>query len=227
MWVEDTGCFDWPGIIVYYDAYAAVKKGAATKLDSTAQCWYTEYASGQIGVFDDPQTIAKKVQWGKSYGLGGAFAWAIYADSQTYGLSKAMAGQAHKMRSVFSSGSWRHFGSSDDDTNDVIIVWQCGDVGQCGPDNGGLKCPGTQCCSQYGWCGVSTDYCGANCQTGYGTCANSSSKSASAFSSKTTKNSTSTKKPTKKTSKSKKTKKTATKKRHVKKTSKKSKSKTT
>jgi hypothetical protein len=26
------------------------------------------------------------------------------------------------------------------------------------------------CCSQYGWCGSTVDYCGAGCQSNFGTC---------------------------------------------------------
>lgn len=32
----------------------------------------------------------------------------------------------------------------------------------------GYTCGSGKCCSQYGWCGTSTDYCGAGCQSGYG-----------------------------------------------------------
>ncbi|KXS19690.1 carbohydrate-binding module family 18 protein [Gonapodya prolifera JEL478] len=31
-------------------------------------------------------------------------------------------------------------------------------------------CPNSQCCSQYGWCGTTTDYCGTGCQPGFGKC---------------------------------------------------------
>ena len=44
--------------------------------------------------------------------------------------------------------------------------------GKCGPNNDGLTCDpnstvynGT-CCSQYGWCGDTVDYCGAGCISG-------------------------------------------------------------
>ncbi|KAK9454811.1 glyoxal oxidase N-terminus-domain-containing protein [Dipodascopsis uninucleata] len=33
--------------------------------------------------------------------------------------------------------------------------------GTCGADNYGMICPKGQCCSQYGYCGVGTDYCGS------------------------------------------------------------------
>ncbi|KAK0728914.1 hypothetical protein B0T21DRAFT_203386 [Apiosordaria backusii] len=32
------------------------------------------------------------------------------------------------------------------------------------------SCPAGQCCSQYGWCGVTSEHCGAGCQSGFGTC---------------------------------------------------------
>ncbi|KAF4556251.1 Hypothetical protein D9617_1g081270 [Elsinoe fawcettii] len=44
--------------------------------------------------------------------------------------------------------------------------------GSCGPDNG-YTCIGAysgSCCSVYGFCGASADYCGAGCQAGYGIC---------------------------------------------------------
>ncbi|OUM57277.1 carbohydrate-binding module family 18 protein [Piromyces sp. E2] len=31
-------------------------------------------------------------------------------------------------------------------------------------------CPEGYCCSQYGWCGKSTDHCGTSCQNDYGDC---------------------------------------------------------
>ncbi|KAK4647827.1 uncharacterized protein QC761_104780 [Podospora bellae-mahoneyi] len=32
------------------------------------------------------------------------------------------------------------------------------------------NCPSGQCCSQYGWCGVTSEHCGTGCQSGFGTC---------------------------------------------------------
>ncbi|ETN06075.1 hypothetical protein PPTG_13879 [Phytophthora nicotianae INRA-310] len=34
--------------------------------------------------------------------------------------------------------------------------------GTCGASNGNKYCPGTQCCSQYGYCGVGTAWCSSN-----------------------------------------------------------------
>jgi hypothetical protein len=39
----------------------------------------------------------------------------------------------------------------------------------CGGSNA-YVCPSGQCCSQYGWCGTTTDYCGTGCQSTFGTC---------------------------------------------------------
>ncbi|XP_010242848.1 PREDICTED: basic endochitinase-like [Nelumbo nucifera] len=36
---------------------------------------------------------------------------------------------------------------------------------QCGRQAGGALCPGGLCCSQYGWCGNTGDYCGEGCQS--------------------------------------------------------------
>ena len=46
-------------------------------------------------------------------------------------------------------------------------------TGLCGASNGELQCITgnlNQCCSQYGWCGDSSDHCGVGCQTAYGRC---------------------------------------------------------
>jgi hypothetical protein len=42
--------------------------------------------------------------------------------------------------------------------------------GACGATNGGKCCPGGECCSQWGYCGVGIAWCGAGCQAGYGSC---------------------------------------------------------
>lgn len=44
--------------------------------------------------------------------------------------------------------------------------------GTCGGSSG-FVCPTGQCCSQYGWCGTTSAYCGAGCQPTYGTCSGS------------------------------------------------------
>lgn len=36
---------------------------------------------------------------------------------------------------------------------------------QCGKQAGGKVCPGGQCCSQYGWCGITDQYCKNGCQS--------------------------------------------------------------
>lgn len=40
--------------------------------------------------------------------------------------------------------------------------------GQCGKEYG--VCPSGKCCSKYGWCGTSSDYCGKGCQSEFGKC---------------------------------------------------------
>lgn len=40
--------------------------------------------------------------------------------------------------------------------------------GKCGPNFG--KCPNNGCCSQYGYCGTSDEYCGAGCNPKCGLC---------------------------------------------------------
>ena len=46
---------------------------------------------------------------------------------------------------------------------------------QCGSQAGGAVCADNLCCSQYGYCGSTSDYCGAGCQSG--PCTGSSSGS--------------------------------------------------
>ncbi|KAB1207072.1 Endochitinase [Morella rubra] len=36
---------------------------------------------------------------------------------------------------------------------------------QCGKQVGGAVCPNGLCCSKFGWCGSTTEYCGGNCQS--------------------------------------------------------------
>ncbi|KAK1999776.1 polysaccharide deacetylase [Colletotrichum falcatum] len=48
-------------------------------------------------------------------------------------------------------------------------------IGGVSPDNtcggaNGYTCPGTTCCSEWGFCGDTTDHCGARCQPLFGTC---------------------------------------------------------
>ncbi|KAJ6906479.1 hypothetical protein NC652_024033 [Populus alba x Populus x berolinensis] len=40
-----------------------------------------------------------------------------------------------------------------------------GSAEQCGSQAGGALCPGGLCCSQFGWCGNTNDYCGTGCQS--------------------------------------------------------------
>ena len=51
---------------------------------------------------------------------------------------------------------------------------------QCGISGGLAVCTSTAggpCCSQYGWCGSTPDYCGAGCQAAYGSCTGAPSAS--------------------------------------------------
>jgi len=42
--------------------------------------------------------------------------------------------------------------------------------GKCGPENGHAVCPNGLCCSQYGYCGSTSDYCSEGCQSEFGRC---------------------------------------------------------
>uniref|UniRef100_A0A0D9WUA9 chitinase n=1 Tax=Leersia perrieri TaxID=77586 RepID=A0A0D9WUA9_9ORYZ len=41
---------------------------------------------------------------------------------------------------------------------------------QCGSQAGGAVCPNCLCCSKFGWCGSTSDYCGAGCQSQFSSC---------------------------------------------------------
>nr|CAB97002.1 putative class I chitinase [Phaseolus vulgaris] len=57
----------------------------------------------------------------------------------------------------------------------MIMIWSVGVVWmllvggsygvQCGTEAGGALCPRGLCCSQWGWCGSTIDYCGPGCQS--------------------------------------------------------------
>ncbi|KAM3298313.1 hypothetical protein ACQJBY_039995 [Aegilops geniculata] len=41
----------------------------------------------------------------------------------------------------------------------------CARAAQCGSQAGGVTCPNCFCCSQFGWCGSTPEYCGDGCQS--------------------------------------------------------------
>lgn len=60
------------------------------------------------------------------------------------------------------------FGSCSTDTSYISSDGKCGST-----DPNSQICVGStygSCCSQKGWCGDSTDYCGTGCQSDFGTC---------------------------------------------------------
>ncbi|XP_038693630.1 endochitinase-like [Tripterygium wilfordii] len=46
-----------------------------------------------------------------------------------------------------------------------LLLSSLGSAEQCGRQAGGALCPGGACCSQYGWCGNTNEYCGEGCQS--------------------------------------------------------------
>ncbi|KAJ3054377.1 hypothetical protein HK097_001986 [Rhizophlyctis rosea] len=71
-----------------------------------------------------------------------------------------------------------------------------GSTDRCGPNNGNAKCASGLCCSQYGWCGNTSEHCAVgSCLHAFGTCANSPAPTT------TKKTTTTTKKPTTTTTK--------------------------
>jgi len=52
---------------------------------------------------------------------------------------------------------------------DALITQQLDKrAGECGAGRG--SCSGSMCCSQWGYCGTTTEYCGPGCQPQYGSC---------------------------------------------------------
>lgn len=47
----------------------------------------------------------------------------------------------------------------------LLSSFQGGSAEQCGRQAGGALCPGGQCCSKFGWCGTTSDYCTNECQS--------------------------------------------------------------
>jgi len=60
----------------------------------------------------------------------------------------------------------------------LIALFASTIAAKCGPGYG--SCSNGQCCSKYGYCGTTEDYCGSGCQAGYGNCNSSSNNSPSA-----------------------------------------------
>lgn len=49
----------------------------------------------------------------------------------------------------------------------MLAFWATPSFSQeCGDQAGGAVCDNNLCCSQYGYCGLGGDYCGAQCQSG-------------------------------------------------------------
>ncbi|KAF4373345.1 hypothetical protein F8388_026176 [Cannabis sativa] len=47
----------------------------------------------------------------------------------------------------------------------VVVAIGGATAEQCGRQAGGAICPNRQCCSQYGWCGTTSEYCITGCQS--------------------------------------------------------------
>ena len=56
------------------------------------------------------------------------------------------------------------------------IITGTGSIDSCGT-NRGMKCASGMCCSAHGFCGTTSDYCGAGCQPDFGTCSTSNGSS--------------------------------------------------
>ncbi|PSK53990.1 Chitin deacetylase [Elsinoe australis] len=103
----------------------------------------------------------------------------IPSSSQTSGDSTAVTTGSVPSSAVpsgASSGSSNQPGPSSTTasatSNSTPIPSNVTPDGSCGPENG-YSCIGTysgSCCSEYGFCGASSEYCGIGCQSSYGLC---------------------------------------------------------
>ncbi|PTQ26714.1 hypothetical protein MARPO_0535s0001 [Marchantia polymorpha] len=48
----------------------------------------------------------------------------------------------------------------------LLLLFHLSSAEQCGRQAGNAVCPNNLCCSQYGWCGSTSEYCGTGCQSG-------------------------------------------------------------
>jgi len=65
----------------------------------------------------------------------------------------------------------------DQNTKTVSFEYTVSTDGYCGPNHG--VCPNNKCCSKYGYCGISSEYCGEGCQVGYGKCGETTNQNSS------------------------------------------------
>jgi len=49
-------------------------------------------------------------------------------------------------------------------------IYQTNKYCRCGLENSNLMCLDNECCSRYGYCGVTNEYCDIGCQSGFGIC---------------------------------------------------------
>lgn len=77
---------------------------------------------------------------------------------------KALAKELPKLKVFIYNGESIEFESNSDPNQKISTN------GRCGPQDG--KCPTGQCCSKFGWCGKSYNYCAViqGCQSEYGIC---------------------------------------------------------
>jgi chitinase len=52
----------------------------------------------------------------------------------------------------------------------LLVLVSLSKANKCGKGYG--TCPDDECCSRYGWCGTTSEYCGYKCQSDYGRCDN-------------------------------------------------------
>ncbi|KAL8343438.1 hypothetical protein RB598_004671 [Gaeumannomyces tritici] len=70
------------------------------------------------------------------------------------------------------SGGIQSLGANNPSRQPLLVGLPRSERGACGADVG-MSCQGSafgECCSRYGYCGSSADFCGAGCQSAYGLC---------------------------------------------------------
>ncbi|KAG4093938.1 hypothetical protein H8356DRAFT_1293817 [Neocallimastix lanati (nom. inval.)] len=116
--------------------------------------------SSQLGwTMDDFETnINTRSRYGASYGIKEYVYKRAKAIKKEFNLDLDLGDGNYSTTKASSSSSSK---ASNNHTN-------ISKDGSCGQDKG--KCPSGQCCSKYGYCGTSSTYCGAGCQSAFGTC---------------------------------------------------------
>ncbi|KAL6597702.1 coth protein-domain-containing protein [Neocallimastix sp. 'constans'] len=91
----------------------------------------------------------------------------------SYGIKQFVYLRAKAIKKEF--GLSIDLGDDDKSNNTSPSTSPTSDDGRCGSN--GRICPNNECCSQYGYCGTTDEYCGSGCQSEFGRCNSSGNPS--------------------------------------------------